>query len=98
MQISVPTFSYQETLISQSRIEGIAQAVADEIVAKDGKEYHEAGKDCKPPGSNIGAGFIEYTTPCNDIRRNAETEEREGCLDQDRSCNAECGCYQHRSQ
>src|ERR1051325_10381619 len=85
-------------LISESRIERIAQAITHEIVRDDGEKDRETGKYGKPPGVDVIAGVVQHATPCDDGWRYTEAQEGEAALDEDGTGDTEGGSHEHRSE
>src|SRR5690606_10743415 len=71
-------------LAVQVRVEGVADAVAEEVEGEHGDEDRRAGRDRHPPGvleKVLAEG--EHLPPAWGRRLHAEAEEREGRLGED---------------
>src|SRR3954453_3065914 len=66
------------------RVEGVLQAVPDEVEREHREEQREAGEEHEPPGDVEDAGgFRDHRAPRGLGRLHADAEEREGGLEED---------------
>src|SRR5215218_7067819 len=74
------------------RIERVAQPVADEVDAEDDQHDRQAGEGDEPPVLGRHVLTVGDQLPERGRRRlNAEAEERECCLDENRQANDQRG-------
>src|SRR6185503_18975928 len=85
---------------TQRRVEGVAQAVAEQVEAEHGDEDGQAGEGGDPPrrGEELAA-FHDHVAPAGQRRLGAEAEIAEARLDEDRLAEHEAGLHDdHRER
>src|SRR4051812_31628527 len=85
---------------SQPRVQGIARCFADQVVRENSQEDGQARKNRQPPHEPAACadGFVEQLTPTRVADRNAEAEEAQRALCQNRAGNIEARAHEQRRQ
>src|SRR2546425_697070 len=75
----------------QAGIEGVTQAVADEIEAQHREEHHQAGRNDEPPGTKeVRSGIGEHVAPARSRRHYSEAQIAERRLGEDDRSDIDC--------
>src|SRR4051812_8765828 len=90
--------SGKKNLVSQARIERIAQPIADKVIAQNGNKDRKSGKYSKPPCRDITSGIIEDASPGHNCRRHSKAEKRKCSFGKNSAGDSESRSDQHRSK
>src|SRR5215472_9977513 len=82
-----------------SRVEGVAQSVADEVDRQHGEKDRGAGKQCPMRRDvEVVLGIVEKPSPGGNVRREAEAKERQRRLRDDRGGDFDHAGDDHRAE
>ena len=80
-------------MLRASRVEGIAQAVAQQVDAQDDEDDEKTGEDPHPPGAadQEGLRLLHHIAPRGSRLLNAEAQEGNISLRENGACQTQCG-------